>query len=334
MKTETKLYGLAKGPVIPVDRSKKYRVILTGDIACEVDDLYAAAYALMSEKLDVVGLCSEQWGDRWSKTSMEDGYQELLKLTEAMGVTDVPICRGATKAISLNEETGKFEYEMNEASQLIINEAMKADDRPLVICCTGPMTNTAIAYLEKPEIAGRMYVVGNDVPTDGWEFNLGNDCHATNILMDSNVEWYLNNFHSDLTYKATLTSLYQELKNCGAVGEYLWNRTVFANEQLAIRIAEDIRLGFVGQGLNEVELKGCVPNGELFELNDIGAVARVLSMGYSHIEMVDARHLTRMVNGLDHAYIPVRQLKSFTNATDVAAFMKDFYDKLQYYYGE
>lgn len=196
---ENKIYGLSKGPAIPVDCSKKYRVILTGDIACEVDDLYAAAYALMSEKLDVVGLCAEQWGDRWSKTSMEDGYQELLKLTKAMGVTDVPICRGASKAIIRNEETGEFEYERNEASRLIIDEAMKEDDRPLVICCTGPMTNIAIAYLEQPKIAGRVTVVGNDVPTGGWEFNLGNDCHATNILMDSDVDWYLDNSHSPLT---------------------------------------------------------------------------------------------------------------------------------------
>ena len=334
MENKSQAYGLAKGPVIPVDISKKYRVIMTGDIACDVDDLYAAAYALMSEKLDVVGICSEQWGDRWSRTSMEDGYQELLKLTKAMGVMDVPICRGAAKAIARNEETGEFEYEKNDASQLIIDEAMKDDPRPLVVCCTGPMTNTAIAYLEKPEIAGRMIVVGNDVPGNGWEFNLGNDCHATNILMDSPVEWYLNNFHSELSYKASLTSLYQELKNCGAVGEYLWNRTVYANEQLAVRIAEDMANGFVGQGMNEVEKRGCVPNGELFELNDIGAVARVLSMGYSKIEMVDARHLTRMVGGLDPDYVPVRKVKTFTEPTDVAAFMKDFYDKMQYYYGE
>ncbi len=330
---ETKPYGLAKGPVIPVDPSKKYRVIMTGDIACEVDDLYAVAYALMSEKLDIVGICSEQWGDDWSATSMEDGYQELLKLTKAMGVSDVPLCRGAKKAIAQDPETGEYLYEMNEASQLIIDEAMKEDDRPLVICCTGPMTNTAIAYLEKPEIARHMVVVGNDVPLGIWEFNLGNDCLATNILMDSDVDWYLNNCHSDLTYKATLTSLYQLLRRCGAVGEYLWNRTVFANEQLTYRIGTEIDI-IAGPGMNEVEKRGCVPNGELFELNDLSTVARILSMGYGHIEMVDARHLTRMVDGLDPDYVPVRKLKSFTNPTDVPAFMKDFFDKMLYFYGE
>lgn len=327
--SDTAAYGMEKAPAAEVDESKQYRVIMDGDIACEVDDIYACAYALMSPKLDVVGLCAEQWGTQWSDTSMEDGYVELQKLTEAMGITDVPIARGAVNAIA---DDGT--YEMNDASQLIIDEALKDDDRPLIVIATGTMTNIAIAYLECPEIADKLIVVGNSLPTGGWDFNLGNDYNACNILMDSPIDWYLDGSESDTTYKATLTTLYQKIAHCGEAGEYLWDRTLYANEQLSIRIGQDVEMGFLGQGLNEVELRGFVPNGEVFELNDVETVARVLSMGYAEYEMVDARHLTAMVGGLDTSYVPVRQLKQFTNSTDVNCFMEDFYDKFEYYYGE
>lgn len=322
-----------KRPPAPVIASKKYRVIMDGDIACEADDLYAVSFALMSDKLDIVGLCSEQWGTEWSDTSMEDGYQELLKLTKAMGVTDIPICRGAVNAIRRNEH-GEYEYEMNEASQLIIDEAMKEDERPLVIGCTGTMTNVAIAYLACPEIADKLYVVGNILPHGAWDFNLGNDCHACNILMDSPVEWYLSKSRNGFTYKASMTKLYQVLSKCGAVGEYLWNRTLYAQEQLTYRIGKDIERGYLGRGLSNFELRGYVPNGEIFELNDMEVVARLLSMGYASFEMEDACHILSIAGNLDPDYVPVRKVKCFATGTEVNCFMDDFFAKLEYYYGE
>lgn len=325
--------GFLRPVPAPVVQGKRYRVIMDGDIACEADDLYAVAYALMSDKLDVVALCSEQWGTEWSDTSMEDGCVELEKLTHAMGITHIPICRGAAHAIRKTED-GRFEYEMNEASQFIIDEAMKEDDRPLVIGCTGTMTNVAIAYLACPAIADRLYVVGNTLPQGVWDFNLGNDCHACNILMDSPVEWYLNTGRHGFSYKASMTRLYRELSGCGKVGEYLWQRTLYAQEQLTYRIGKDVERGFLGCGLSQFELRGFVPNGEIFELNDMEVVARLLSMGYAEFELADARHLLFIDGTMDPDYVPTRKVKCFANGTDVNCFLEDFFAKLNYYYNE
>ena len=115
---------------------------------------------MMCPKFDVVGLCAEQWGTMWSQTSMQDGYDELVKLTDAMGVSGIPICHGAVNPIAKNED-GTYTYETNEASDLIVEEALKDDERPLVIVVTGTMTNVAIAYLEHPEIADKeLYILG------------------------------------------------------------------------------------------------------------------------------------------------------------------------------
>ncbi|MBQ9031413.1 MAG: nucleoside hydrolase [Parasporobacterium sp.] len=312
----------------------RFRVIVDGDIACEFDDLFACAYALMSPKFEVVGLCAEQWGTMWSQTSMQDGYDELVKLTDAMGIEGVPICHGAENAIIENED-GTYIWESNEASDLIVAEALKEDERPLVVIVTGTMTNVAIAYLEHPEIAEKeFYIIGNSLPTGGWDFNLGNDCVATNICFDSNMEWYLNGGQGEATFKCSSTELYNHLKNTGAVGEYLWNRAMWAKGELKARIAADIEMGFVGQGLNTLELKSYYPNGEIFEFGDFYAVSRALSLGYTTFNEVDSSHLLSMVGGLDPTYVPTRKMKQCATPIDINCYLQDFFEKLEYYFGE
>ena len=328
----TTMYGLPKPNVLDVAREKQYRVIVDGDIAAEVDDLFACAYALMCPKFEVVGLCAEQWGTDYSKTSMQDGYDELEKLVTAMGV-DVPICHGAVNPVVKNED-GTYTYESNEASDLIIAEAMKDDDRPLVVIVTGTMTNVAIAYLENPAIADQeFYIIGNGLPTFGWDFNLGNDCEAANVCFDSTMNWYLSGPKGESSYKCSMTQLYNHLSKAGAVGEYLWNRTVYAEHELSSRIDTGF-IHMINPDFNELEVRAYYPNGEIFELNDLGPVVRTLGLGYATFEEVDSSHLTSMIAGFDPTYVPTRKMKQFANPTDVNCFMDDFFEKLEYYFGE
>ena len=60
---------------------KRVRVILDTDCACEADDPFAIAYALMSPKLMVKAIIAEHFA---RPDSMQDSYDAILKLTNAM----------------------------------------------------------------------------------------------------------------------------------------------------------------------------------------------------------------------------------------------------------
>lgn len=73
-------------------------------------------------------------------------------------------------------------------ARLIIEEAMKADERPLYVALLGAATDLASALLMRQEIAGRLTAVwigGGDYPEGGWKFNLAQDVHAANVLLSS-----------------------------------------------------------------------------------------------------------------------------------------------------
>ena len=119
-----------------VQKYRKRRVIIDTDAACEADDPFAIAQALMSKMLEVKGICAEHFV---AEGSMEQSYEMICRVTEAMGA-DVPVLRGQTGKMS--EHQGE---PMTEAAQFIIEETMKEDDKPLFVLCIGAVTNVAEA---------------------------------------------------------------------------------------------------------------------------------------------------------------------------------------------
>ena len=119
-----------------VQEYRKRRVIIDTDAACEADDPFAIAQALMSKMLEVKGICAEHFV---AEGSMEQSYEMICRVTEAMGA-DVPVFRGQTGKMS--EHQGE---PMTEAAQFIIEETMKEDDKPLFVLCIGAVTNVAEA---------------------------------------------------------------------------------------------------------------------------------------------------------------------------------------------
>lgn len=69
-----------------VQEYRKRRVIIDTDAACEADDPFAIAQALMSKMLEVKGICAEHFV---AEGSMEQSYEMICRVTEAMGA-DVP----------------------------------------------------------------------------------------------------------------------------------------------------------------------------------------------------------------------------------------------------
>ena len=62
-----------------VQEYRKRRVIIDTDAACEADDPFAIAQALMSKMLEVKGICAEHFV---AEGSMEQSYEMICRVTE------------------------------------------------------------------------------------------------------------------------------------------------------------------------------------------------------------------------------------------------------------
>jgi purine nucleosidase len=200
---------------------KKIRVIIDSDAKNEADDQFAIVHALLTPKFQVKGIVAAHFGNFHSEHSMEDSYQECLKLKELME-SDVPVFRGAAKPVQ-----SETEYEYSEGADLIVREAMSDDSSPLFVLFMGPITDMACALLRHPEIQGRVTAVwngGNKYPTGGIEFNLSNDIRAANLVMASKLDiWQIPaNCVSEIV--TGIAELQCRVRPHGKVGKYLFEQ--------------------------------------------------------------------------------------------------------------
>ena len=102
---------------------------------------------------------------------------------ELMGVRGkYPVAMGA--AVGMKDEQTPVD---SEGARLIIEEAMKEDDRPLYIACQGAVTDIASALLIEPGIAERLTIIwigGGDYPK-GVQSGYGYPCRQCDLLVES-----------------------------------------------------------------------------------------------------------------------------------------------------
>lgn len=197
--------------------NKKIRVIIDTDAACEADDQYAIAHALMTQKFIIKGICSEHFK---SPESEQLSYNEIKRILKIMHREEIPVYHGAYGPI---EDTAN--PPACEAADFIISEAFADSEYPLFIFCQGAVTNLACALLKKPEIAKRMTVIsilGGAYPNGGEEFNLQNDYKGANILLASGTDlWQVpNNCYGSM--RVGYAELQEKVRPCGEIGRYLF----------------------------------------------------------------------------------------------------------------
>ena len=206
-----------------VTETKKIRVIIDSDTACEADDPFAIAYALMSPKLLVKAIVAEHFA---RPGSMESSLEAALRVTRAMG-SGVPVLRG--------EEGPGNSGEVSEGVREIIREARREDPHPLYLLCMGALTNIARAFAEAPDITERVTVVtigGHpyDMEEIPWkEFNFGNDPEAANRVLQSPAEiWQIP---SDVygSIRVGLAELQEQVMPFGKIGRYLFEQMISYN---------------------------------------------------------------------------------------------------------
>lgn len=249
-------------PAFTVPGDKILRVIIDTDAANEADDQYAIVQALLSPRLDIRAITAAHFGNEKSMHSMEDSYQEILRLTGIMNrrrdVFHMPVFYGAPQPLE-----GGTAIE-SEGARAIIGEALRDAVEPLYVIALGSLTNVASALLMEPGIARRMTVIwigGNVYPQGGWEYNLKNDVIAARYVFQSDVALWQVPRNVYQMMLVSVAELAVQVRPCGEIGAYLfshlveWGHTYWGKRSL-LRTGECWFLGdspAVGLLLNEHE---------------------------------------------------------------------------------
>lgn len=228
-----------KDSVFFVPPEKKRRVIISTDAKNEVDDQFAIAYALMCPTLKVVGIIAAHFYKAYSMEgsvhyttvpeeingTMDKSYDEILAVLDKMGLTGtVPVLHGAQHAIP--DEYTPLE---SEGARFIMEEAHK-QGTPLYVLNLGAITDLASAYLMDPSIskgiAGAVWLGGNKFPEGGAEFNLHNDIAAGNVMMNSDLQFWLLPVSSTAVLSVSFYTLFRKVRPYGEIGRYLCDNVI------------------------------------------------------------------------------------------------------------
>lgn len=182
----------AAAPAVNLVPHKLARVIINTDAKNEADDQYAIVHAILTPMFELHGIVPAHFGDKNSATSLKDSHDEVMKLLDLMNLRGkVRVADGA--AGPMPDERMPM---TSSGARLIVDEAMRDDDRPLHVAFLGPLTDMASALLMEPRIQERRvrvaWIGGGHWPVGGREYNLSNDIHAANVVMRSRLEvWML-----------------------------------------------------------------------------------------------------------------------------------------------
>lgn len=197
-----------------VPECKRVRVIVSTDAACEADDPFAIAHALLSPKLEVKAVIAEHFHNAGT---MELSFAAAKKLLTLMK-SDVPVLQG---------QVWPKNGTLSEGASFIIDEARRDDSRPLFVLCMGAVTTMADALAAAPDIAEKLTVVtigGRGYEPDAaamHEFNWSNDPEAANFILKSSVPVWQIPFSGYVHIRVSLAELQRKVAPCGEVGAYL-----------------------------------------------------------------------------------------------------------------
>lgn len=178
------------------DRVKK--VILDADAFNEIDDQYALAYCIGSDKIDLLSVNASAFIDENLAKDFADAaaksYEEIFKCYTKLRipVDRYPTYLGARRPIT---EEPDFKPIDNAASRNIIN-TVKNSDEVVYVITSGILTNVVSACMMDPSICDNMVVIflGAMAIQDGrdcCEGNLETDYVAGQILVNMDVSLVL-----------------------------------------------------------------------------------------------------------------------------------------------
>lgn len=288
-----------------VPAGKQIRVIMNTDAKNEADDQFAIAHALLTPRFQMKGIIAAHFGTYRVKESMLESFKECETVLSLMGEAgQVPLLKGAEAAMP-DENTPV----LSERARLIIHEAMSGGESPLYVVFLGPLTDLASAYLAEPAIADKLtalWIGGGKWPDGEWEYNLMNDIHAANVVMESPIPlWQVpRNVYGKV--RVSLAELALKVKPRGELGEYLFRQLIELNDKL---------------GSNN----GGFPKGEMWTLGDSPAVSLLIDDQPYDYEFKPAPRITSDMHYVHHQK---ERLIRVYHDVDSRLILEDMYAKL------
>ncbi|GAA0751118.1 nucleoside hydrolase [Psychroflexus lacisalsi] len=140
----------------------------------DVDDGFAILQLFKAENIEVKGMSAV-----FGNTRIDDAYRLSQKMVDDFAPYEIPVFKGAGKAITLDE------IETNDAVEALA-EALKKE--PLHILAIGPATNIATLVLLYPELKSQIkevvLVAGRRTPTSYFEIGKPEVKHAPDLNFD------------------------------------------------------------------------------------------------------------------------------------------------------
>lgn len=286
-----------------VPENKKIRVIIDSDTACEADDPFAIAHALLSPKLIVRAVIAEHFA---TAGSMQKSYEAIKQLTAAMGL-EVNVLSGEEWPLNRTEK-------MSEGVKFMIEEARSENSHPLYILCLGALSNIARALEEAPDIEKQITVVSiggrsyDDSTRDFREFNFGNDVEAVNKVLKSQVSFWQIPVSAYASIRVGLAELQKKVAGCGKVGKYLFEQMVTYNQS---------------------EYASWT-SGESWSLGDSPAVAVTIDPGCGDYKVIQSKWVNHDTSYTDND--KGRFIRVY-DTIDSRYVLEDFFSKLELNYG-
>ena len=168
------------------------KIILDTDTYNEIDDQFALAWAVLSDKIDLLSVNAAPFLNSRSTSpadGMEKSYAEILNILELISPDKkIPVYCGSTEFLS-----DKKTPVQSDAARNIVDTVMASEDRVYVVAI-GAITNVASAIIMNPDITEKMTVVWLGGHSLEWknsrEFNMVQDVKSAQVVMDSGVPFY------------------------------------------------------------------------------------------------------------------------------------------------
>ena len=197
-------------------------VVLSTDVGNEVDDQWAITYLLLQPRFDVLGVMSAQ-APTISAPAGHTSYRILVDVVEhRLGLsTHPPLIEGGSQPL----ENAKTPRSSPAVDFLIETSRRFSKDKRLTVLMIGAGTDVASAILTDPTIVERVRVIqmGFNDEQGGNEFNVANDVHAVQAILDSNAPLVIG---PGKVCRASLSLTFDQAREIlakrGAIGAWLW----------------------------------------------------------------------------------------------------------------
>lgn len=238
------------------------KVWLDADTGNEMDDLYAIAHLVKSDKIDLIGLSSAHFNNsdlnvfkKWNayETATLKPVEESQRLNEeilaALDRMDIPHPLGADRQIG--RAWGGQDPRDSPAAQAIIEAARNIPEgEKLDLLTLGAMTNAATALMIAPDILPkiRLFSLGSwyTPETKAWnksEFNIRCDLNAFDYLLNlEGLDFTIMTTTTSFALKFDRDTTYQRLDESVEIERILADRWRTQNQQDKTRVMWDLAL--------------------------------------------------------------------------------------------